>query len=64
MPEEHRHFYLSEVPSYEQLTEDKQKVYNESGNSTNIEKTVVEEIKIPIKVPVLSGESLNQDEKV
>ena len=64
MPEENRHFYLSEVPSYEQLTEDNQKVYNELGKSTNIEKPVVEESKIPIKTPVLSGESLNQDDKV
>ena len=64
MPEEQRHFYLSEVPSYEHLTEDNQNAVSDTGKYTNIDNSVVEETGFPTKTPILSGESLHQDHKV
>ena len=64
MPEEQRHFYLSEVPSYDHLTEENENVVSDTKKYTNIEKPVVEETHFPTKTPILSGESLSQDNKV
>ena len=64
VPEEKGHFYLSEVPSYEQLLESESKTSDDLRKQTYTGQPVVEEGGFPTKTPLLSGESLRQDDKV
>ena len=65
IPEEQSHFYLSEVPSYEHLTEQ-----NEPKSALELEKHAkarhesIDDQPISIKHSVSSGTSLDQDNKV
>ena len=65
MLDEKGHFYLSEVPSYEQLIDSDKKSSGELGKKTSIvEQQVLGESGIPMKTPIQSGESISQDDRV
>lgn len=62
------HYYLSEVPSYENLDEPLPITKVDDGKQgdlwRNMAKPVIQEDALSIKNPVLSGQSLHQDDKV
>ena len=65
IPEEQSHFYLSEVPSYEHLTEQNEpKSALESEKYAKAQQESIEDSPISIKHSVSSGTSLDQDGKV
>ena len=65
IPEEQSHFYLSEVPSYEHLTEQNEpKSALELENHAKAQQASVEDHPVSIKQSVSSGTSMDQDNKV
>ena len=64
-PDEKGHFYLSEVPTYDQLIESDRKLSEDLERKTSIIPTQdFTENGIPIKTPVISGESIEQENNV
>ena len=65
MLDEKGHFYLSEVPSYEQLMDSDRKLSGDLEKKTSIVgQQVLDESGIPMKTPIQSGESISQDDRV
>ena len=65
MLDEKGHFYLSEVPSYEQLLDSDRKLSGELDKKTSIVgQQVLDDSVIPMRTPIQSGESINQDDRV
>ena len=65
MTDEKGHFYLSEVPSYEQLMDSDRKLSGDLERQTKfVTRQDSDESGIPTKTPILSGESFDQDNKV
>ena len=58
------HFYLSEVPSYEHLDESLPMTQMVNEKPTNQAKPIIQDAALTIKHPVVSGQSLHQDDKV
>ena len=64
-PDEKGHFYLSEVPTYDQLIESDRKLSEDLERKTSIiPKQDFDENGIPIKTPIISGESIEQENNV
>ena len=63
--DEKGHFYLSEVPTYDQLLESDRKLPGDLERKTSVTpKEIMDENGIPTKIPVISGEAVEQDNKV